>query len=296
MEVNNVPNTCPLCGSKENEKRFSERNNDIFVCHVCELLFIYPYPKNNDERYKTVKNYSFKEIKLLDAQKHYSMEQQAYQWYFPFIEEECRDGTSILDVGCGTGHLLNLLGKSFPNNLRVGIELNSERAKKARVIANCEIYQVPVEEFKSKIKFDVIIMINVLSHISSFDKLFNALRELLNDDGKIILKIGEHHSQVATKGDLFDWGTPDHLHFCGLNTMKYISQKYRLKIIKHQRIPYSQMLFKRERWKSSGRSSLRNFIKLLVASTPYALKFMSKLYDFKHGGNVYSSFFVLSCQ
>ena len=136
---------------------------------------------------------------------------------------------------------------------------------------------------------------NVLSHLHSFDKLFGSLLALLNDNGKVIFKVGEFSKQ-AKKTDIIDWEIPDHLHFLGHNTINYICQKYNFRIDTHERIPYSEYLFSRDRWMSPGRSKLRNTIKKIIVYTPFALKTISIIFNLTRGGDTYSSFIVISAK
>ncbi|UCH95916.1 MAG: class I SAM-dependent methyltransferase, partial [Candidatus Aminicenantes bacterium] len=201
---------------------------------------------------------------------------------------------SVLDIGCGTGRLLELLGQKG-NLLRVGIELNIERASFARKTAQCDIYQIPVEKFirHQNREFDIITLMNVLSHIPSFDRLFDAIHSLLADHGKLILKVGECTRNVK-KDAYHDWGIPDHLHFLGMNTLAFICREYGFKILRHERLPLSEELFSKDRWETPGRSPIRNIIKQVVAATPLALPLLKKIYDLRSGQAVYSSFVVLT--
>jgi predicted TPR repeat methyltransferase len=211
--------------------------------------------------------------------------------YFEHIFKELPGITSILDIGCGTGHFLEKL-KSFPDLNRVGIELNKDRAAVARDKAECEIIQIPIEEFYAKQEFDVITMINVLSHIPNFDRLFGKLRELLAPDGKLILKVGEMKKNIQ-KSDVFDWQIPDHLHFLGINSLDYICDKYHFEVLRHRQVPVSQDMFSPVYFKSPGRSHLRNVAKNILVYTPFALSTMAKIYDIRTGQRMYSSFIVL---
>lgn len=284
--------TCPLCKGQENSCRFCERGYDLRVCRQCGLLFIHPYPWDASRRHATVRDFSFREIDIVDVQKHYASECLYFSRYFPLVAEECRGVQSILDIGCGTGRLLELLG-TLPGLYREGIELNGARAEMAREHAGCAIRQVPAEEYQTDRTFDVIILFNLLSHIPSFDNLFAMLQRLLAPGGKVIFKTGEVSAQ-AEKHDLFDWGIPDHLHFCGLETMRYCCEQYGLRLLRHQRIPYADECFIPARWQSPGASPLRNVAKRLIAGTPFALPLLAQLYERRHGGKVFSSFFVLS--
>ena len=157
------------------------------------------------------------------------------------VAKACEGAKSVLDVGGGSGYLLQQLGAN-PALSRCGIELNEDRAKMARNISGCVIHQVPIEQFTSDEKFDVIIMMNVLSHIHSHDDLFNSLRSLLSDNGKLILKVGEF-SKEPKRTDVRDWEIPDHLHFLGHNTINYICDKYGFRIDTHDRVSYYRGCF-----------------------------------------------------
>jgi SAM-dependent methyltransferase len=282
---------CPLCGGDQKEKYFSEKSYDVMRCITCGLFYISPY---GIDVHQKVSTYDYDDLQIIDPKSSYYASKIFYKTkYLSYILDECVGAKSILDIGCGTGALLEFLYKSNPKIVRIGIELNKRRAEYARTTANCEIYQVPIEKFSYNGKFDVITMINVLSHIPSFDDLFKSIHNLLARDGKLILKVGEITVDVK-KGAVFDWGIPDHLHFLGMNTIQYICSKFGFKIIRHEKQLLSAELFSRDRWLAPGRSSTRNFIKRLVVMTPFALLILRKLYEMRYGKEIWSSFLVLS--
>jgi len=286
--------SCPLCAGREQGLRFSDKGYKVLVCRKCGLLFIHPYPPDGSQVHLRVASNNGAQIRVLDAEQQYRLEVQYYKKYFPLIAQECEKAKAILDVGCGTGYLLERLS-IYPSLYRAGIELNSARAEFAKKISKCEIYQVPIEEFASPTKFDVIAMINVISHIPSFDGLFHSLRSLLAENGRLILKVGEMASD-AQKGDLTDWGIPDHVHFLGLNTLSYICQKYRFQVVKHDRIPLSADIFTQDRWRAPSRTPWKNVVKQVVSRAPMALPILATWYDLTHGKRAFSSFIVLSVQ
>ncbi len=283
---------CPLCGSNRNQNVFAERGYDLLLCDECELFHIEPYPKV-DVVHNRVRTDSYSDFHISDVNRGYQTQIQFFDRYFPLIKEEVEGASSFLDLGCGPGRLLELL-RCFPKLDRMGVELNLERAAWAERKSGCAIETRPLEEMKIDRTFDVIAMINVLSHIPSFDQLFERLKPLMAPNGKLILKVGEINRNVK-KWVVRDWHIPDHLHFLGLGTMDYLCGKYGFQILRHDRIPLADDLFSRERWKSRGKSTARNLVKGVAVNIPYALPLLKKLYGNIAGTDtVYSSFIVLT--
>ncbi len=283
--------SCPLCSCCENEEAFVDNGCQLRVCRRCELFFVHPYPLSA-RRHSQVSAGKLDGIDLLDCERRYAGEQLYYERHFELIDEECREARSWLDVGCGTGRLLELLS-ARKGLRRLGIELNTQAARFAREVANCEVLEVPFEEFRASDGFDVVSMINVFSHIPSLDGLFAALRATLAPGGKAILRTSEMSAGVSRWNQLH-WGIPDDLHFLGLNTVSFLCRKYGFEIRTHVRVPYEQELFMRSRWQQMGRLGLVNFAKRAALRVPGALTAMNSLYRAALGNRLFVSFIVLS--
>ena len=281
---------CPLCRSEEHRTCFALERWHLLRCGQCGLFHVDPYPATDAAAHDPVRE-TGDQTDGMPPERQRLYDVQFYKQHFAFIDRQCRTATSVLDVGCGTGQLLELLGK-YPGMKRVGIELNPRRATYAADATGCEIHQVPVERFDAAGPFDVITMINVLSHIRSFDDLFNSLGRLLTEGGKLILKTGELHADVGP-GDVRDWGMGEHFHFQGIGTMDHLCRRYGFDLIGHQRIPHSREIFSRESFHTPGSTPARRIVKRIISRTPLALRTLAMLYDLRHGRRVFSSFFVL---
>ena len=262
-------------------------------CGLCDLSFISPFP-NIREHHAAVSEYDYPELQVLRCATQYRNEKLFYERYFDAIDLECRAASSLLDVGCGCGHLLERLA-ARRQLVRTGIELNRERARFARAVAGCEILEVPVEELDCARRFEVITLINVLSHVPDLGRLFEKLRGLVAQGGKVIIKTGELKPEVK-KSAVFDWEFPDHLHFLGWRTLEYISAQHGLRILKHLRTSLSKERFASSTWKMKGRSGIRNVVKGGIARLPFALPVLARCYDAVHKGSVSSSFIVLGAE
>jgi SAM-dependent methyltransferase len=98
------------------------------------------------------------------------------------------EGLSVLEVGCGTGHLLALLKPSRG----VGVDispamLEHARAKHPELEFVCG--DIEDEDLQARLKgpFDVIVMSDLVGYLDDCQALFSALRRLLAPRGRIVI-------------------------------------------------------------------------------------------------------------
>lgn len=281
---------CPLCQARNSVKRFRENGLSLRMCRDCELFFIAPYPTIAQQRQRVSLD-ERADINLLDCARRYEGERLYYDRHFQMIAEECAGAESILDIGCGTGHLLERLGRER-NLHRVGIELNPEAAELARRVSGCPIFEMPLEEFRSERRFDVVTMINVFSHVPAIKAMFASIRAALAADGKLILRTSEMSANVSRWNQLH-WGVPDDLHFLGLRTLDFICKKYGFAVARHVRTPFENELFLPSRWRQMGRNTAVNLLKRISAPLPGFLSVLQMAYAAALGRRLFVSFIVL---
>lgn len=93
----------------------------------------------------------------------------------------------VLDVGCSEGFFMELLRNLGFENIK-GIDPSSkvvEKAKKKGLIAE----QNDIDEFQTKEKYDVILMMDVLEHLEKPEQALEKAYKLLNDNGALYLNI-----------------------------------------------------------------------------------------------------------
>jgi len=281
---------CPLCHSAASSHAFLDAGCELRVCNNCELFFVHPYPRVL-EQHRRVTSGEYPGIELLDSARRYQGERLYYDRHFDLIAQETRDAKSILDVGCGTGNLLERFA-SRSNCYRLGIELNPVAAQLARSTAKCEILELPFESFRTARKFDAITMVSVFSHVSSFDGMFGSLHNALAPGGRVIMRTTEMALHVS-RWNQVHWGIPDDLHFLGLNTLSYLCKQYGFSVTRHVRVPFEQELFQPSRWKQVGRNRWHNALKRTAVRVPGALAGMQKLYAATLGQRLFVSLIVL---
>ena len=111
---------------------------------------------------------------------------------------------SILDFGCGSGELLDLIKCRF----KIGVEKNNLSLKKVRgKKINCVS---KLDNLNNKIKFDTIFALSVIDHLNDPILLIKKLKNKLKNNGQIII-IVRHDSKnqnlrnSSYKEHLYSW-------------------------------------------------------------------------------------------
>jgi 2-polyprenyl-3-methyl-5-hydroxy-6-metoxy-1,4-benzoquinol methylase len=128
--------------------------------------------------------------------KYFNLQKQNTEKYIiPFIEQYKKINTSlhILEVGCRDGGvLLPFLERGCHIS---GVELNESmlvqaKERYANEIEKNQAYFVAtdIHEYTSEVKFDIIILKDVIEHVYGHDQLIKKLKSLLANDG--ILYVG----------------------------------------------------------------------------------------------------------
>lgn len=105
----------------------------------------------------------------------------------PFYEDF--EGKRVLDVGSGTGWLVDA-ARQYGAALSIGIEPSADHVRIARErYPDARIVHSSFADFSSEEKFDVITAIMSLSHMDDLPEVFEKLRTLTSDGGKVIAAV-----------------------------------------------------------------------------------------------------------
>ena len=108
---------------------------------------------------------------------------------------EINDDDNALEIGCGPGYSTYNLTKKISKGKILGIDISEENIAIAKKIhektSNVEFHVSDMSDFITDIKFDIVILPDVLEHIP-FDQhhdLFKTIRSCLKDSGSVIINI-----------------------------------------------------------------------------------------------------------
>ncbi|MFK4258377.1 class I SAM-dependent DNA methyltransferase [Agrobacterium tumefaciens] len=123
----------------------------------------------------------------------------------PYVLDQIRtrytatSGSSILDLGCGTGFYLSATQEMFQCSL--GIDKSREMLAVAHQRSpSSRLMHTSVDKFRSTQSFDVIIATRMISHLSDWEPVLATAQRLLKRNGLLVIT-GVHsaHDYVHTR-------------------------------------------------------------------------------------------------
>jgi SAM-dependent methyltransferase len=107
--------------------------------------------------------------------------------YFPSAKR-------VLEVGCGTGFVLQVLQSTLPNAALSGSEVHLAALNYARerLGADVAFYQMDARKIPFRNEFDLICAFDVLEHIEEDEVVLNEMRQALKPGGGLLLSVPQH--------------------------------------------------------------------------------------------------------
>jgi SAM-dependent methyltransferase/ribosomal protein S27AE len=107
--------------------------------------------------------------------------------YFP-------DAASLLEIGCGTGIVLQKIADMKPWRRLVGAELHPTGLREARRVLGglVELVQMDARRIPARDAFDVIGAFDVIEHISDDEHVLTSMRETVRPGGGVVLAVPQH--------------------------------------------------------------------------------------------------------
>ncbi len=128
------------------------------------------------------------------------------RFYKSILRKVSAPNLSVLDVGGGTGQVLDILkyaDKRITYTEVVDIDINARELteKKGHIYT-----QSSIETYCTEKKFDVILLLNLIEHVGNPDQLIEKAADMLSDNGVIIVKTPNADSLDARLFKNHYWG------------------------------------------------------------------------------------------
>ena len=183
---------------KVTDHSVSGENFELLYNHELDLLETFPQPSSDKlpEYYKSEDYISHTDAKRDAFEKVYHLVKGiALKNKLKLINQVSENGKTLLDIGCGTGHFLQVAANA-------GWEISGiEPNEQARSIANNKTNNVVFDtDLLSKFEahsFDVITLWHVLEHLPNLEQHFETFKKLLKPDGVLIIAVPNYKSYDA---------------------------------------------------------------------------------------------------
>tara|TARA_B100000767_G_scaffold31147_2_gene26747 strand:- start:3344 stop:4240 length:897 start_codon:yes stop_codon:yes gene_type:complete len=200
----------------------------IYKCKKCTLKFseiaVEISSSNIENKYKDIIDHIY--INEIPYKKKY------FNKLFKKISRYLDDKKTVLEIGSYYG----VLGNIIKNDVKSysGLELSLHGSNYAKEKYNLQIFNESVEEHvKKDIKYDIIIMSDVIEHFSDPFKIIKLINEMLNPDGLLIFttyNIDSFYAKITGKN--YHWILPYHLFYFSNKTLKNICLENNIEIFK----------------------------------------------------------------
>ena len=253
---------CPACGSKELfpiYKLYDDRYGhpdlyDILECNnpLCNLAFVKQMIADDSisclykkyYHHKTYLNISQRSSPFI----RWALKTARDAFYFNNnLYRRIKQGMRVLDVGCGYGPEFFIISKKIID--WVGLEVDPIKASIVRGKGlRCE--EVIVEKFakKSNERFDVILVNQVIEHVSNPIGFFQAIRKLLTDKGNAHFSTPNYDSKYRyiNGASWIHWHVPYHQLYFNSHSFTCLTKKTGFKVVEiYTRTPFPFFVLQR---------------------------------------------------
>jgi len=250
---------CTLCNSENiKNRKGSVRDNkdlEILECLNCGLVFLSEDSHIDNKFYEDSNMHN-----IFDFKKWRKDTLNDDNRRFKFLENLLLN-KKILDFGSGNGGFLNFAKDTAKEVLAVELE----KAVEPYYIKD----NIPLEHNLDNIdkKFDLITSFHVIEHIKEPLNILEKLKDLLEDDGKLIIEVPNANDALLTvyENESFSHFTywSCHLYLYTQHTLELLAKKagFEVEFIKHiQRYPLSNHLYWLSKNKPGGHEKWGNFL------------------------------------
>ncbi len=220
--------SCPVCGSTGYRTKIvlqdysvSRETFRIAECTGCGLQRTLPVPAKLEPYYESEAYISHSKTKKGIINKLYHIAQRFNLGYKYRFLPKPKHRLTIIDYGCGAGDFLKYVhDKDHPVH---GVEPHEPSRKK--LISQGFSVQSPEEYFREVTPADCITMWHVLEHVADPNKLLQKHRELLTEQGTLIIAVPNRESAdaVTYKKYWAAYDVPRHLWHFGEKDIKHLA-------------------------------------------------------------------------
>ena len=235
-----LPTSCPVCHTTDIGVWSTARDYEYFStpasytyyhCIACKSIFLYPLPTVDLTTIYPPNYYSFVDTKpnIITRIKE-DLDKRRFK---KLLKRITAPKLKVLDVGGGTGWLSDLLRKTDDRIILTQIVDIDANAKDIAEAKGNKYFQGPLEMFESAEKYHLILLLNLIEHVSDPLAILQKAGSLLADGGIILIKTPNTDCYDARLFRNSYWGglhCPRHWVLFSERSFRYMITKTSLKI------------------------------------------------------------------
>lgn len=242
---------CPLCGSFQNEIIYIQRFSDYFshaiaCCKECGFVFV------NNTPTQSFYNKYYRDMSKYENERDHNV----HEFVVRLMKKHCSKSSSVLDIGCSTGHLLHLLKQANFKDLS-GIDPSPACKILAKQKFGLKIDAANLLAYRPDKKFDCLILASVLEHLPKVRESLIKINRLLNPDGLVIIVVPDADNFYRKFEEPFGEFSIEHINFFSHDSLQWLMKNFRcLQTLSVNGVIYSV-------WQSGGqlKRSMNKYIK-----------------------------------
>ena len=222
---------CPACQKNQTNKLFVKSGGQYVKCISCAMVYLNPVFTDESLIQYYTNNKVEQGIVVADDMSFYH---ELYSQGLTSAHKKTERG-NLLDIGCSTGIFLDVARDKGWNTF--GLELNKIEFSVAKEKGH-NVFNTLLEDIKFTNKFNIISLWDVFEHIKDGNKTLMLIKDLLTNDGVILLQIPSIDSLAARimqdKCNMFDG--LEHVNLYGVNSLKTLVDNNNLEILDIQSV------------------------------------------------------------
>jgi 2-polyprenyl-3-methyl-5-hydroxy-6-metoxy-1,4-benzoquinol methylase len=258
---------CPACDVEESQHYLSKEGLQLHKCEQCGLVFMNPRPNENAmlkffSKSKAIDVYSEMVEKTKVARKELIFNPLA-----DFIVQNFGGG-KLLEVGCGSGLLLDVLAEKNNDWSLKGVE-TSGRAVEICMSKGLDVFHGGLEDFDDTTVYDLIVFWAVFDHFFDPYKIVKKAHALLKRGGSILIgsmNIEGFDSMVLGK-DNEAFTPPERQNFFGEKSMGVMLKRSGFKDVRVKTTGKLDLDIVKNYWLRGGQNGRTAFLERLVYSS-----------------------------
>lgn len=258
---------CPICAGNSHKilfiQTYSETSDhNIVSCNNCGFVFVI---NTNPQSFY---NQYYKEMSKYEN----TRDQELHDKSVEVIARHARFTDKVLDMGCSTGHLLSILKKKGYKNL-LGVDPSPQCKIVASKLYRITVKTATIDSFKSREKYNFIILATVLEHLSELRKSIAKITALLTKEGKLFISVPNASRFYERVEEPFYEFSPEHINFFSPQFLEVFLTDFTCVYLEADPTAIYSI------WKKSGslKYSVKKYIKLSYRSLNKLQKLINRL-------------------